>query len=284
MERSKWSHCLLLLIAACSATPRSTSVVPGAATSSAARAAEVPRPEEPPRMAAPAVESPPAVKPAAMPSQGSPGNAQTPRASDSFTLPASLAKIEGVCAQDLVAQPWTDDADHRALFGMCQALAVAHGEEARRQNVWKKDKTRAAEYWARAIKVDLWFDPPVRVARLELARLDESPRPETFCNAIGALSPPIWCSAGLPLEALAAANSCNYTDRCANAPSKPPKFDLRRHLKDDPIDQAALEIVRGAACTKVSKEGDELLQALDRNIRGAGFCKERASKPSAASQ
>jgi len=284
MERAKYSHCWLFLIAACSATPRSTSVVPGATTPGAARAAEGSRAEEPRRMAAPAVEPPPAVKSAAVPSQEAPGNAQAPRATDSFTLPAALAMIEGVCAQDLVAQPWTDDADHRALFGMCQALAVAHSEEARRQNIWKKDKTRAAEYWARAIKVDLWFDPPVRVARLELARLDESPRPETFCNAMGALSPPIWCSAGLSLEALAAANSCKHTDRCANVPSKPPKFDLRRHLKDDPIDQAVLEIVRAAICAQVVKEGDALLKALDRNIRGAGSCKERASKPSAASR
>jgi len=42
--------------------------------------------------------------------------------------------IESVCERDMVAQPWTEDADHRALFTMCQALAVAHDEEARRQN------------------------------------------------------------------------------------------------------------------------------------------------------
>jgi hypothetical protein len=82
---------------------------------------------------APREEAPP-VEPPAPPSQASPDTAPAPRAKDYFALPEALAMIESVCERDLVAQPWTEDADHRALFTMCQALAVAHDEEARRQN------------------------------------------------------------------------------------------------------------------------------------------------------
>ncbi|HEX3482298.1 MAG TPA: hypothetical protein VHT91_45090 [Kofleriaceae bacterium] len=181
--------------------------------------------------------------------------------------------IEGVCERDLVAQPRTNDADHDALFGVCQALAMAHDDEGRRKKE-TKNRTEAAEHWTRATKIDLWPDPPVRFAWLQLARLDESPRRETFCSAIGALSRSLWCSAGLPLDELATANSCEPIARCepANGSSSPPTSSVRPPLEGDAMDKAALKIVRSAACQHVVKDGDTLLRALAHTIRGWEAC------------
>jgi hypothetical protein len=196
--------------------------------------------------------------------------------------------FEHVCERDLVAGTWTDDTDHQALLGTCQALAMAHNEAAREQKR-SNNPTGAAQHWARAARVVLWFDGPARVARLELARLelarlelarlDKDLSREPFCNAIAALSPRLWCWTDLPLEALAAANGCERIDRCrpADVSPKPPNFTLQQQLERDRIDRAALEIAGGAACTQVGKDRDALLDALAAGIRGWKTCKARAS-------
>jgi len=139
----------------------------------------------------------------------------------------------------------------------------------------KNDRTGAAGHWARATKIHLWFDTSTRVARLELARLDASPARETFCNALGALSPKLWCTAGLPLDELAAANSCEAIERCANTPSKRAPFDMRAHFKRERIDEAAIQVMRDAACAQVVNKGDALLHELARKLPGVGACKGR---------
>lgn len=284
MERSKWTCVSLLLIAACSAAPHGTSVIPGgpaAPRETGAQAAEAPHEPDPARVVEPAVHPAPPVTYPASATQGPPDAPHAAVAKDAPEILEALAMFERVCERDLVAGVWTDEADanHRALFGMCQALAVAYDEEARRQRE-NNHLTEAARRWERAAKIDLWFDPPARLARLELARLDKEPSRETFCNAIGALSPPLWCSAGLPLEALAAANGCERLDhRCppVDGSLKSPRFDLGSQLERDPIDHAALDIAGSAACKPEVKERDALLRALAAGVRGWKTCKARGS-------
>src|SRR4051812_23540007 len=59
------------------------------------------------------------------------GVAAAAPAPEPLSIGQQLATMEAACELHLVAQGWADDLEHRALFGVCQALALAHVEEAR---------------------------------------------------------------------------------------------------------------------------------------------------------
>lgn len=266
MKKIKRHCCLLLVAASCAGARRSA----------------VERPESDATVAGPRGEKGQArnaaeceaslVPDASSPHPPTPTEPMLPPVPPLPDIPGLLATADGVCERDLVGQSWSEDAEHRALLGVCQSLALAYVEEARQRYVWN-DAESAVVHWRRAIKVDLWFDPPVRVARLELARREQVPTRESFCHALAALSPPVWCASGLPFAAVAQANDCQLANQCAASQPTSEKLDLRRHVERDAIDQAAIEIVHDAACASDAVvESEVLARALEAKVRLGKRC------------
>jgi len=50
---------------------------------------------------------------------------------------------------------------------------------------------------------------------------------------------------------------------------------MRAHFKRERIDEAAIQVMRDAACAQVVNKGDALLHELARKLPGVGACKGR---------